>query len=103
MNKYKQILIMNDNNNNDYNLNFNVTPLTNNKYKSTMKTENNKNKGSIDSPSSDFPGKGLNMSNLEDVETISQRNEETKNNKYFNSKPKNKNRINKKILIIKIK
>ena len=95
MNKYKKVLInINDNNSNDV-YNFNVTPLTNNKYKSNMTTENNKNKGSIDSPSSDFPGKGLNMSNLEDVETISQRNEEIKDNKYFNSKPKNKNRINK--------
>ncbi len=86
--KYKSLLI-NTSNISD-NFNFNVTPLTNNKYKSTMTTENNKN---IDSPSSDFPGKGLNMSNFEEVESISPKNEEAKSVK--NSiKPKNKNRIN---------
>ena len=88
MNKYKSLLI-NTSNISD-NFNFNVTPLTNNKYKSTMTTENNKN---IDRPSSDFQGKGLNMCNFEEVESISQKNEEAKIVK--NSiKPKNKNRIN---------
>ena len=89
MEKYKQILI--NSNDND---NFNVTPSTNNKYKSTTTSENNKNKGSFDSRGSDLPGKRLNMSNFnfEDAETLSPRLEEKQPKKSINPKSKNRNR-----------
>ena len=105
MNKYKNILL-NTNSNINNNFNINVTPTTNNKYKSAMNSENNPNKKSFNSQGSDVPGRGLNMSNFDGIETLSPRNEELKINKYFNSKPKNKNKNNinnndKKNMIIK--
>ena len=93
MNKYKNILL-NTNSNINNNFNINVTPTTNNKYKSATNSENNQNKKSFNSQGSDFPGRGLNMSNFDEIETLSPRNEELKINKYFNSKPKNKNKNN---------
>ena len=105
MNKYKKILL-NTNSNINNNFNINVTPTTNNKYKSSINSENNPNKKSFNSQGSDAPGRGLNMSNFDENETLSPRNEELKINKYFNSKPKNKNKSNinnndKKNMIIK--
>lgn len=92
MKKYKNIFI-NSQDNTDI-LNFNITPLTNNKYKSITTSDNNKNKESFDSRQSDFPGKRLNMSNFEEIDSINLRDEESKrlNNRiYFNSKNKDIN------------
>ena len=100
MEKYKNIFINpKDNINNSDILNCNITPLTNNKYKSVVTSENNKIKESFDSRCSDLPGKGLNMSHFEEVETISLRDIESRkinNNKSFNTKNKNKNNVDKK-------
>ena len=96
MKKYKNIFINpKDNNCSNNILNANITPSTNsNKYKSIILSDNNKNKESFDSRGWDLPGKGLNMSNFEEVETISLRDEESKKNKNkcINSKNKNKSR-----------
>ena len=92
INKYKHILIdPNDMINID---NINASPLTNDKYKSTLITENNKNKVSYKSHVSGMLGKVLNMNNFnfEDFDTLRPIKKETQINKYINSKPKNKNR-----------
>ena len=71
MNQYKESI-----NSNEINNTIDETPSTNNKYKSTMTTENNnKNKGSNNSL-----GKGLNLSNLEERESLKQ--QKIKNDKH---------------------
>ena len=92
MDKYKHILI--DPKDIIIVDNINITPSTNDKYKSTMTSENNKNKVSFESHGSDIPGKISNMSNFnfEDLDTLSPRREETQINRYINLNPKNKNR-----------
>ena len=93
MNKYKESI-----NSNEMDNTLGETPSTNNKYKSTMTTDTNKNKGSNDSK-----GKGLNISNLEENdsllkhknknkgrrddlnEIIHQNNIDENNNKIFNT------------------
>ena len=94
MDKYKNILLNSNSNTYNNTFNINITPSTNNKHKSTTSSENNNNKKSFNSQGYDLPGKGLNMSNFDDIETLSKRNEEIKTNKYINSKARNKTKNN---------
>ena len=76
MNQYKESI-----NSNEINNTIDETPSTNNKYKSTMTTENNnKNKGSNNSL-----GKGLNLSNLEDEEDENENENNINKNIFTNS------------------